>query len=53
LPRRQRAAVELVKLGELSIAEAAAQSGQTPGAVKVNVHRGITALRRLLGGGSV
>ncbi len=49
LPRRQRAAVELVKLDELSIAEAAAQTGQTPGAVKVNVHRGMTALRRLLG----
>ncbi len=50
LPQRQRAAVELVKLDELSIAEAAAVSGQTPGAVKVNVHRGMQALRRLLGG---
>jgi RNA polymerase sigma-70 factor (ECF subfamily) len=49
LPRRQRAAVELVKLDELTIAEAAARTGQTPGAVKVNVHRGMTTLRRLLG----
>lgn len=50
LPRRQRAAVELVKLDELSIAEAAARTGQSAGAVKVNVHRGMVALRRLLKG---
>jgi RNA polymerase sigma factor (sigma-70 family) len=50
LPRRQRAAVELVKLDELSIAEAAVRTGQSPGAVKVNVHRGMATLRRLLHG---
>jgi RNA polymerase sigma-70 factor (ECF subfamily) len=50
LPRQQRTAVELVKLDELTIAEAASRSGQSPGAVRVNVHRGMIALRRLLGG---
>jgi RNA polymerase sigma-70 factor (ECF subfamily) len=52
LPPRQRRAIELVKLGEMSVAEASAASGQTPGAVKVNVHRAIRALRSLLGEGS-
>lgn len=49
LPPRQRKALELVKLQELSVAEAAKASGQTEGAVKVNVHRAIKALRLLLG----
>lgn len=48
LPAKQREALELVKLGELSVAEAAARSGQSPGAVKVNVHRAIKALQRLV-----
>lgn len=52
LPPRQRRAVELVKLGEMSVAEASAASGQSPGAVKVNVHRAIRALRSLLGEGN-
>jgi RNA polymerase sigma-70 factor (ECF subfamily) len=48
LPPKQREALELVKLGELSVAEAATRSGQSPGAVKVNVHRAIKALRAIL-----
>lgn len=51
LPPGQRQALELVKLKELSLAEAAAISGQSVGALKVNVHRAIKALRLRLGGG--
>jgi RNA polymerase sigma factor (sigma-70 family) len=49
LPPGQRQAIELVKLRELSLKEAAAASGMSVGAVKVAVHRGITALRKALG----
>ncbi len=49
LPPRQRKALELVKLREMSVAEAARVTGQTEGAVKVNVHRAIKALRQLIG----
>ena len=48
LPRKQREALELVKLNDLSVAEASARSGQSPGAIKVNVHRAIKSLRALL-----
>ena len=48
LPARQRAAIEAVKLRELSLAQAAAESGQTVGALKVNVHRALQKLRALL-----
>ncbi|HEY2134221.1 MAG TPA: sigma-70 family RNA polymerase sigma factor [Acetobacteraceae bacterium] len=48
LTGKQREALELVKLREMSVAEAAAVSGQTPGAIKVNTHRAIRALRALL-----
>ncbi len=48
LPPRQKRALELVKLQEMSVVEAARASGQTEGAVKVNVHRAIRALRGLL-----
>ena len=50
LPERQRQALELVKIGDMSLAEASAVSGQSVGALKVNVHRALKALRvRLLG----
>jgi RNA polymerase sigma factor (sigma-70 family) len=49
LPRGQRQAVELLKLRELSLKEAAHESGMTVGALKVAVHRGIRALRKALG----
>jgi len=46
LPGRQRALVADVKLTGLSIEEAAARGGLTPGAAKVSLHRG---LKRLAG----
>ena len=48
LPPRQRQALEALKLKEMSLKEAAAVSGQSVGALKVNAHRAIKALRALL-----
>jgi RNA polymerase sigma-70 factor, ECF subfamily len=48
LPVRQREALESLKLKDMSLAEASAASGQSVGALKVNVHRAIKTLRRLL-----
>jgi RNA polymerase sigma-70 factor (ECF subfamily) len=48
LPPGQRRAIELVKLQEMSLGEAAAASGTSAGALKVAVHRGIAALRKAL-----
>jgi RNA polymerase sigma-70 factor, ECF subfamily len=48
LPARQREALESLKLKEMSLAEASATSGQSVGALKVNVHRALKTLRRLL-----
>ena len=45
LTPKQREALELVKLKEMSLAEASAASGQSVGALKVNVHRAIRRLR--------
>jgi RNA polymerase sigma factor (sigma-70 family) len=50
LPAGQRQAIELLKLQELSLKEAAAMSGATVGALKVAVHRGMAALRKALRG---
>lgn len=50
LPPGQRQAIELIKLGEMSLKEASAVSGMSVGALKVAVHRGIAALRRALTG---
>jgi RNA polymerase sigma-70 factor, ECF subfamily len=50
LPKRQRQAVELTKLRELSLAEAAQASGMSIGALKINVHRAIKAMRKRLKG---
>jgi RNA polymerase sigma-70 factor (ECF subfamily) len=49
LPKAQREALELVKLKEMSLAEASAASGQSVGALKVGVHRAIKALRLKMG----
>ncbi len=46
LSPKQREALELVKLKEMSLAEASAASGQSIGSLKVNVHRAIRRLRR-------
>ena len=41
----QKEALELVKLKEMSLAEASAASGQSVSALKVNIHRAIKRLR--------
>jgi RNA polymerase sigma-70 factor (ECF subfamily) len=48
LPEGQREAIELLKLEELSLKEAAAVSGTSVGALKVATHRALRALRRTL-----
>lgn len=45
LPPRQKEALELVKLKEMSLAEASVASGQSVASLKVNVHRAIRRLR--------
>jgi RNA polymerase sigma-70 factor (ECF subfamily) len=50
LPKGQRQAIELLKLKELSLKEAAAASGLSVGALKVATHRAMVALRRTLNG---
>lgn len=52
LPPGQRQAVELLKLKELSLKEAASASGMTVAALKVAVHRGLKTLRERLASGS-
>jgi RNA polymerase sigma-70 factor, ECF subfamily len=47
----QKEAVELVKLKEMSLAEASAVSGQSVALLKVNIHRAIKKLRRALAEG--
>jgi len=44
LPEKQRDAIRCVKIEGLSIAEAAAQTGQSESSVKVGIHRGLKAL---------
>lgn len=46
LPARQRRLIEDVRVGGLSMAEAAARHGFTEGAAKVSVHRGLKTLSR-------
>jgi RNA polymerase sigma-70 factor (ECF subfamily) len=50
LPEGQRQAVELLKLKELSLKEAAAISGTSVGALKVATHRAMATLRLTLRG---
>jgi RNA polymerase sigma-70 factor (ECF subfamily) len=50
LPPGQRQAVELLRLKEMSLAEASAASGQSVGSLKVSLHRAIRALQKTLGG---
>lgn len=52
LPEKQRRIITLVKLEGLTVAEAAARTGYSVEDIKVSVHRGLKALRRLLWGGS-
>lgn len=48
LPSGQREAVEMLKLKEMSLKEAAIASGTTVGALKSSVHRAMAALRKAL-----
>ncbi|RVU20771.1 sigma-70 family RNA polymerase sigma factor [Methylobacterium oryzihabitans] len=48
LPERQREAVEHLGLAERSLDEAAALTGRSKGALKVNLHRALKALRAAL-----
>jgi RNA polymerase sigma factor (sigma-70 family) len=48
LPKGQRTAIELVKLREMSLKEAATASGMSVGALKVAAHRATRALRLAL-----
>jgi RNA polymerase sigma-70 factor (ECF subfamily) len=50
LPSVQRQAILLTKVEGLSIAEAAAQTGATESAIKVQVHRGLKRLAALVKG---
>jgi RNA polymerase sigma-70 factor (ECF subfamily) len=49
LPEGQRQAIELLKLQELSLKEAAETSGTSVGALKVATYRAMATLRRTLG----
>ena len=48
LPAGQRSAIEMLKLREMSLKEAATASGTSVGALKVATHRAMDALRRKL-----
>lgn len=48
LPTGQRAAIDLLKLREMSLKEAARELGTTVGALKVAAHRGMASLKRAL-----
>ncbi len=50
LPEGQRQALELLKLRELSLAEASQLTGKSVSALKVNMHRALKALRAQLKG---
>jgi len=50
LPRGQRESIEMLKLREMSLKEAAAASGTSVGALKVSVHRAMASLRKALKG---
>ncbi len=48
LPPRQREAIEMLKLREMSLKEAASASGMSIASLKVSVHRAMAALRNVL-----
>ncbi|WP_200911799.1 sigma-70 family RNA polymerase sigma factor [Mesorhizobium sp. 1M-11] len=52
LPNQQRRAMELLKLREMSLKEAAAVSGTSVGALKIAVHRAMGTLREVLSKGT-
>ena len=48
LPEKQAEAIELVKIGGLSIRETAEKTGQSESLVKVNIHRGLKKLAAMV-----
>ncbi len=52
LSAAQREAVELIAVKQRSLAEAAAETGKTKGALKVNLHRALKTLRARFDGGA-
>lgn len=48
LPEGQRKAIEMLKLREMSLKEAAAASGTSIGALKISIHRAVLNLRKAL-----
>lgn len=49
LPEKMRQAIQYVKLDGMSITEAAARTGMSEAAIKVNVHRGLKSMARSIG----
>lgn len=49
LPSKQRRVLELVKLQDMSIQEAAIATGWTPSDIKISIHRGLKSLMALVG----
>lgn len=50
LPEKQRTAIRLVKLEEVSVRDAAAQTGLSESDIKISIHRGLKTLMRLMAG---
>ncbi|MHA7820097.1 MAG: sigma-70 family RNA polymerase sigma factor [Erythrobacter sp.] len=48
IPEKQAEVIELVKIGGLSIREAAEKTGQSESLVKVNIHRGLKKLATMV-----
>jgi RNA polymerase sigma-70 factor (ECF subfamily) len=48
LPAAQRGAIEMLKLREMSLKEAAAASGMSIGSLKTATHRAMSTLRKML-----
>ena len=48
LPQAQAEAIELVKIGGLSIREASEKTGQSESLIKVNIHRGLKKLATMV-----
>jgi RNA polymerase sigma-70 factor (ECF subfamily) len=49
LPPKQREALEALKVRGMSLQQAAESSGQSVAAIKVNMHRALKSLRRMVG----
>ena len=50
LPEKQRKAIQLVKLEEKSVRDAATETGLSESDIKISIHRGLKTLMRLMAG---